>query len=147
MAANPYGPDVALSWSIMAMNDAADRVYKIAASDPAGAFAAIGEAVWWITIVNESLRKNHQAAYDKAIKLTIPSPEATLLGLCSVRNRVGHEVDLVDFIHPIASRPDPGDGRITAWAWSHVPAPTPEGRTKQQYEWALKCHEAYEAAV
>jgi hypothetical protein len=29
----------------------------------------------------------------------------------------------VDFIEPIASRPDRGDGRITAWSWRSVPPP------------------------
>jgi hypothetical protein len=145
--ADPYGPDVALDWSVMAMNDATDRVNKIAESNLPHTFAAIGEAVWWITIINDSLRHNHRTAYDRAIELTMPSPAATLLGLRSVRNCVGHEVDLVDFVQPIASRPDPGDGRITAWAWSHVRPPTPERRTKREYEGALRCHQAYEAAV
>ncbi len=145
--AKPYGPDTALDWSIQAMNDATDRVNKIAASDSPRAFAAIGEAVWWITIVDDSLRNNHRAAYDRAVELTTPSPAGTILGLRSVRNRVGHEVDLVDFIHPFASRPDQGDGRITAWAWNHVPPPTRGQRTDRQYQWALKCHEAYETAV
>ena len=53
-----------------ALNYAADRVNKIAASDLPQAFAAIGEAVWWFTIVNDSLRHNHRAAYDQAATLS-----------------------------------------------------------------------------
>jgi len=40
-----YGPKTALDWLIRAMNEAADRVNKIAASDLPSAFTAIGEAV------------------------------------------------------------------------------------------------------
>lgn len=92
----------------MAMEAATDRVNKIAASDLPRAFAAISEAVWWITIVSDSLRKADRAAYDRASELTTPNPVDTMRGLRSVRNRIGHGVDLVDFIEPIASRPDPG---------------------------------------
>jgi hypothetical protein len=46
-----------------AMNDATDRINKIASSDRPRAFAAIGEAVWWIIIVNDTLRHRHRAAY------------------------------------------------------------------------------------
>src|SRR5260370_36412872 len=110
-----YGPRTALDWSMRAMHDATDRGNKIPASDLPRAFAAIGEAVWWITIVSDSLRRAHPAAYSRALELTTPSPADTMLGLRSVRNRIGHEVDLADFIHPIASRHEPGDGRNTAW--------------------------------
>jgi hypothetical protein len=129
------------------MQDATDRVNKISASDPARAFAAIGEAVWWITVVRDSLRNADPQKYQRALELTTPNPAATLLGLRSVRNRIGHEVDLADFIYPIASRPNPGDGRITAWAWQHVAPPSREGLTDRQYEAALKAYQAYETAV
>lgn len=65
-AREDYGPKTALDWSIRAMDEATDRVNKIAASDLPSAFAASSEAVWWITIVNDTLRHNHRAAYDKA---------------------------------------------------------------------------------
>ena len=89
----------------------------------------------------------YPAKYDRALELTTPNPTDTILGLRSVRNRIGHEVDLVDFIRPIASRPDPGDGRITAWVWQHVVPPSKEGLTDGQYKSALKFHRAYETAV
>lgn len=145
--ANGYGPETALNWSIQAMHDATDRVNKISELDAARAFAAIGEAVWWITIVSDSLRHAHPTKYSRALELTTPNPADTILGLRSVRNRIGHQVDLVDYVKPIASRPDPGDGRITAWAWRHVPPPEQNQMTDGQHKWALRCHQAYEAAV
>jgi hypothetical protein len=142
-----YGPKIALGWSMQAMHDATDRVNKVPAHDPARAFAAIGEAVWWITIVSDSLRNANPAKYSRALGLTTPNPDDTLLGLRSVRNRIGHQVDLVDFIHPIASRPDRGDGRITAWVWRHVEPPSRENMTTGQYKAAVRAHQAYEKAV
>jgi hypothetical protein len=142
-----YGPKTGLDWSLQAMHDATDRVNKVPASDLARAFAAIGEAVWWITIVSDSLRNRNPAKYKRALELSRPNPADTLLGLRSVRNCIGHEVDLVDFIQPIASRSDPGDGRITAWTWRHVRPPSSEGVTDSLYKAAVKAHLAYETAV
>jgi hypothetical protein len=142
-----YGPTTALEWSVMAMNDATDRVNKIAASDLPRAFAVIGEAVWWITIVNDTLRHSHRTAYDQASALTSPDPADTTNGLRSVRNRIGHKVDLVDFIHPVAAREWSADGRITAWAWKPVPPPEQGDRTDRQHRRDLELHRAYESAL
>ena len=94
--------------------------------------------MWWITIVDDTLKRTYPAAYKQAFKLTFPDPKDTIDGLRSVRNRVGHEVDLVAFIEPVASRPDRGDGRITAWAWRSV---TPPKRRDDRF------HGAYERAL
>ncbi len=101
-----YGPSAALDWSMLAMHEATDRVNKIPASDLSRAFAAIGEAVWWITIVSDTLRHADTAKYNYALELTTPNPTDTILGLRSVRNRIGHEVDLVDlsFTGPMKQR-------------------------------------------
>jgi hypothetical protein len=127
-----------------ALNDAADRVSKIAASDLPRAFAAIAEAVWWVTIVNDSLRHNHRAAYERAAALTSPDPTGALNGLRSVRNRIGHKVDLVDYIQPVASREWSADGRVTAWAWKHVAPPEQDDRTGAQHRRDVELHQAYE---
>ena len=129
------------------MNDATDRINKIAASDRPRAFAAIGEAVWWITIVNDTLRHQHRAAYDQAVVLTFPDPADTINGLRSVRNRIGHKADLVDFVQPVASREWSADGRITAWAWKPVTPPEQGDRTDRQFRRDLELHQAYESAL
>jgi hypothetical protein len=139
-----YGPATALDWSMKALNDATDRVNKIAASDLPRAFAAIGEAVWWVTIVNDGLRHNYRAAYEQAATLTSPDPAGTLNGLRSVRNRIGHKVDLVDYIQPVASREWSADGRVTAWAWQPVAPPEQGDRSGAQHRRDAELHRAYE---
>lgn len=133
-----------------AMDDAMNRVNRVAASDLAAGFAAIGESVWWITTGNDTLRRDYKVEYGQAPELMSPDPTDMLDGLRSVRNRVGHDVDLVTFIEPTASRADLGDGRITAWAWRSVPPPTKGGggrnRARQQQR-AEELHEAYERAL
>lgn len=131
----------------MAMNDATDRVNKIAASDMPRAIAAIGEAVWWITIVNDTLRHDHRTPYDQTATLTSPDPTDTIKGLRSVRNRIGHRVDLIDFIQPVATRDWSADGRITAGAWKPAPPPEQGDRTDRQYRHELELHQAYESAL
>jgi hypothetical protein len=137
----PWGSLVALGWSVQAMDDATDRVNKISEYDMPKAFAAIGEAVWWITIVNDTLSSKYRAAYDFALDGQTPRVEDVIEGLRSVRHRIGHEVDLVDFIEAVGSRTDRGDGRITAWKWKSIRAPT---RSKAR---DVQGHRAYESAV
>ena len=120
------------------MDAATERVNRIPASDLPAGFAAIGESLWWITIVDDTLKRQYPTEYKQAFKLTFPDPKDTLDCLRSVRNRVGHEVDLVTFIEPVASRPDRGDGRITAWAWRSV---SPPKRRDDRF------HRAYEGAL
>jgi hypothetical protein len=143
----PLGANEALLWSIKAMNDATDRVNRVSATDLPAGFAAIGESVWWITIVNDTLRRDHAVAYERAFSLTSPDPRDTLAGLRSVRNRVGHEADLAAFIEPVASRPDRGDGRVTAWAWRSVTPPRTGARSRGEQQRGEQNHVAYERAL
>jgi len=62
-------------------------------------------------------------------------------GLRSTRNRICHEVEVVNFVTAVGSRPDPGDGRITAWAWRSVPPP----RSRAARD--IAGHSAYETAL
>ena len=137
-----FSRELAHSWSVEAMNAAADRVNKIPATDTDLAFAAFGEAVWWITVVNDALAKRYPEAYAAALKFQTPRVEETIAGLRSVRHRIAHEVDLFDFITPVGSRPDYyGDGRITAWCWKSVGPPTRSDSRD------VEGHKAYETAV
>lgn len=121
------------------MNAATDRVNRIHAIGLAEAFAAIGEAVWWITVVDDNVKARHGKAYRRAERATTPNPTETMRGLRSARNRICHEVEVVDFIAPFGSRLDRGDGRISAWAWQSVPPP----RAARD----LAGHRAYESAL
>jgi hypothetical protein len=136
-----YSPWVGLGWSVEAVHRAADRVNRIHPNDPVGAFAAIGEAVWWITLTNDTLLARHPSAYNLALDSQSPRVDDVIVGLRSVRHRIGHEVDFVDFIELVAARADPGDGRITAWAWRSVRPPT------RRRERDLAHHRAYEAEL
>jgi hypothetical protein len=131
----------ALDWSVVAMLDATNRVNTINASTVEAAFAAIGEAVWWITVVDDNLRDRYGKAYRRAAVLTVPPPGETMRGLRSVRNRIGHEVDVVEFVEAIGSRRDRGDGRVSAWAWRSVPPP------KSRAARDTAAYRAYENAV
>ena len=96
------------------------------------AFAAIGEAVWWITVVDKTFEKTTE--YGNAI-LAGQHPSQVLAGLRSICNRMAHDVDLVDFAGLEAVRPDPGDGRIAAWVWQRVSPPvTKSSREYRNYE-------------
>lgn len=131
----------ALDWSVAAMDAATDRVNRIHAFGLEEAFAAIGEAVWWITVVDDNIRARYGKAYGRATRATSPSPTETMRGLRSARNRICHEVEVVDFIAPIGSRPDRGDGRISAWTWQSVPPPRSHAARD------IAGHRAYESAL
>jgi hypothetical protein len=117
----------ALRWSITAMSDTAQRLSQVAAWDRARAFAAIGEAVWWVTIVDATLVRHHLTAYDDAMAgQTLAGRqlvEQTLAGLRFVRNRIGDEADLAEFIEPGESGPDTSEGGVTGWIWKPAPEP------------------------
>jgi hypothetical protein len=114
-----FDPELALDCSMQAMEDATTRVNQT--DDPRQAFVAIGEAVWWITIVNDNLR--NEPLYRANLNSNADLGD-TLAGLRSVRNRIGHEVNLIDYVNLEAVRPDQyGDGRVAAWSWKFVAPP------------------------
>ncbi len=90
---DPAGEVSALLWSITAMSDATERLSRVRALDRPRAFAVIGEAVWWVTIVNATLVRHHPEAYDRVMAGQAPEEraliEGTLAGLRFVRNRMG----------------------------------------------------------
>ncbi len=73
--------------------------------------------------------------------------EGTLPGLRFVRNQIGDEPDLAEFIEPGEPGPDPGEGRITCWTCKPVPEPTlaplpPRGRS-----WEIARYQAYQGLL
>src|ERR1700746_861716 len=54
----------ALGWSITAMRDPIDRLLRARASDQPHGYAAISEAVWWVTMVDATLVRYHPDVYD-----------------------------------------------------------------------------------
>ncbi len=105
-------------------------------------FAAFGEAVWWITVVNDSLKNQHADEYKATLKRMHVPADDTIAGFKSVRNRLAHEVDLVDFVRPHYVRDDIyGEVNITLWQWISVRPPTRKDKRD------IRAHEAYERAL
>jgi hypothetical protein len=147
----------ALSWAITAMRDTTERLGRARAGDPAQAFAVIGEAVWWVTIVDATLVRYYPDEYDAALS-GLPvrlrrEAETTFGGLRFVRNRMGYYADQADFIEPCPSEPgssepgssEPGgDAPITQWTWRSLPPPAVATLPPQGQEWELRRYRAYQ---
>jgi hypothetical protein len=130
------------------MRDTTDRLGKVRARDRAQAFAVIGEAVWWVTIVDATLVRYYPDEYDTALA-GLPGwqrrvTEATFGGLRFVRNRMGYYADHADFIQPRPDEVEGGDAPITEWAWRSLPAPTLETLPPRGQEWELSRYQAYQ---
>ena len=138
----------ALQWSITAMNDATQRLSHATAWDQARAFVVISEAVWWITIVDATLVRHHLEAYDAVIAGQAPAErplvEGTLAGLRFIRNRIGDEADLAEFIEPA---PSSANGHITGWTWKPVPKPAPGSIAPRRQPWEMARYQAYQAQL
>jgi hypothetical protein len=147
----PAGEVSALLWSITAMSDTTERLPRVRAGDRARAFAVIGEAVWWVTIVDATLVRHHPDAYDAVMAGQVPAErrliEGTLAGLRFVRNQIGHEADLAEFIEPGAPGHAAGDGRITAWTWKLVPEPAVASLPPRGQAWEMTRYRAYQAQL
>jgi hypothetical protein len=139
----------ALEWSVTAMRDVTDRLLRVKAADRQRAFAVVGEAVWWVTIVDGTLVRHHPEAYDCVMAAQAPAErpliEGTLSGLRFVRNQMGQYADHVDFIAPDAGNGRPGDRRITAWTWKPVPEPLLASLSLRGQAWEATRYQDYEA--
>jgi hypothetical protein len=148
-AGDPAAGMSALRWSITAMGDTTARLHKVRAANRPRAFAVIGEAVWWVTIVDATLVRHHPEAYDAVMAghsaLRRRLVEGTLAGLRFVRNRIGDEADLADFIEPGNGGPGAGEGRITGWTWRPVPEPGLASLPPRGQAWEMTRYRAYQA--
>jgi hypothetical protein len=146
---DPAAGASALLWSITGMSDTTERLPRVRAGDRPRALAVIGEAVWWVTIVDATLVRHHQEAYDAVMAGHTPAErqliEGTLAGLRFVRNRIGHEADLAEFIEPGAPGPGAGNGRITGWTWKPVPEPALASLPPRAQAWETTRYRYYQA--
>jgi len=137
----------ALDWSVSAMRDATGRLQRGEASEKARAFVVIGEAVWWVTIVDSTLVRYHPEIYDSVLA-NQPSEsrrltEGTLAGLRFVRNRMGHEMDDVDFIQLGPSGTGATGRSLAVWRWNLVPEPALETLGAPARSWEVERYRAY----
>ena len=141
----------ALGWSIAAMCDVTGRLGRVRAGDQARMLAAVGEAVWWVTIVDATLVRHYPGAYDGILSGQPPAErelmEGTLAGLRFVRNQMSHHRDPEDFISPAPGRPGGDEDRTSAWTWKSLTEPPlgslpPSGRA-----WERARYQAYQAQL
>ena len=71
--------------------------------------------------------------------------EQTLAGLRFVRNHIGDEASLGQFIQ--AGGPMAGAGRITNWSWKPVPEPALAWLAPRRQVWELARYRAYQAGL
>jgi anti-sigma B factor antagonist len=132
-----------LTWSIVAMNDATTRLPAVKVWDQPRAFAVIGEAVWWITMVDATLVRHYPGAYDAAMAAHNPAERhlivETLAGLRFARNWISRGAPLAEAIEPGA-----GTRRITQWTWKPIPEPAHAWLPPRAQEWEMARYRAYQ---
>jgi hypothetical protein len=137
----------ALAWSITAMSEVTARLPAMNAWDQTQALAAIGEAVWWITMVDATLVRHYPDVYDGVRAAQAPAErlliEQALAGLRFVRNWIGRGAGLEEAIQ--TSGQDAGPGRITHWTWKPVSEPVLASLPPRGQAWEMARHRAYQA--
>jgi hypothetical protein len=138
----------ALDWSIGAMVETVDRLPRVKAWDGARAITIIGEAVWWVTIVDATMVRYHPDSYDQVLA-SMPAAdrlvtEESLAGLRFVRNHMGHDIDHVDFVRAGPRRTAAQRDQPATWMWRPLPPPPVTPLSQQAREWELDRYEAYQ---
>jgi hypothetical protein len=148
---DPAAGASALVWSITAMSDTTDRLSRVRAADQPRAFMVISEAVWWVTMVDATLVRHHPGAYDGVLAGQAPTErqlvEETLAGLRFVRNQIGDEADLAEFIEPGESGHGAQRGRITGWTWRSVAEPPLASLPPRGQAWETMRYRAFQAQL
>ena len=136
----------ALTWSMAAMGEATARLPTVRVWDQERAFAAIGEAVWWITMVDATLVRHYLEAYDAVMAVRTPAERRliaeTLAGLRFARNRTSRGAPLGEAIETGA-----GARRITQWTWRPIPEPAHAWLPPRAQTWELTRYRAYQARL
>jgi hypothetical protein len=137
----------ALEWSLAGVGDVIERLSVHQPADRAAAFEAVGEAVWWVTIIDARMIRQYMDIYD-AILAAQPAArhpliEGTLAGLRFVRNQLSEDWPQADFIEPpqIAGE---GVATTAAWRWAHLPEPGLEALPSHGQSWEMTRYQAYE---
>jgi anti-sigma B factor antagonist len=135
-----------LTSSMAAMSEATARLPAVKVWDHPQAFAAIGEAVWWITMVDATLVRHHPGAYDTVMAARGLAERELIVeglaGLLFVRNWIGRGAELGEAIDTGA-----GTRRITQWTWKPIGEPALAGLRPRARAWELARYRAYQACV
>ena len=138
-------PAVAIDWSVIAMTEAAGRLAAAGAWDLHRVAAAVGETVWWVTLVDATLVRYHPRDYESALDskaVRSRKIEGTLEGLRYVRNQLGKSVDPAEFVQPAV-----GEDGAGGWAWRPLPEPGVEGLAPRARQWELSRYHAYQGRL
>jgi hypothetical protein len=139
-------PAVAIDWSVTAMTEAAARLAVAGGWERARLAAAVGEATWWVTLVDATLVRYHPRDYERALADMAArrrKTEETLEGLRYVRNQLGRSADPAGFVCPAAGR----DAGGAAWAWCPLPEPDLDGLGASARQWELGRYRSYQARL
>ena len=136
----------ALTWSLAAMNEATALLPAVKTADRPQALAAIGEAVWWITMVDATLLRHHPAVYDSVLAARRPAGRQliveTLAGLRFVRNWISRAAGLDEAIDT-----SEGARRLTGWTWKPTGEPALAWLPPRAQAWERARHRAYQARL
>jgi hypothetical protein len=138
-------PAVAIDWSVTAMTEATERLAAATAWDLNRLGTAVGETVWWITLVDATLVRYHPNDYETALAskaVRRRKTEEALEGLRYVRNQLGKSADPADF----ACRAARDDGSTT-WTWRPQPEPGLDALTPRARRWELSRYHAYQSRL
>ena len=138
-------PAVAIDWSVIAMTEAAGRLAVAGAWDLHRVAAAVGETVWWVTLVDATLVRYHPRDYEKALAdkdVRRRKTEETLEGLRYVRNQLGKSVEPDEFVRPAV-----GDDGAEGWAWRPLPEPELAALAPRARHWELSRYQAYQGRL
>jgi len=136
-------PAVAIDWSVTAMSEAAGKLALAASWQLPRLAAAVGEATWWVTLVDATLVRYHPREYEKALASSDIRRERTeqaLEGLRYVRNQLGQSADAGEFVSPAC-------GAATAWTWRPLPEPPLAELPSRARQWELSRYRAYQARL
>jgi hypothetical protein len=146
-AGDPAVEMSALTWSVTAMSEVTGRLPDVQARDQRRAFAVVGEAVWWITMIDATLVRRHPGVYDTIMAAQPPAEQVmiqqTLAGLRFVRNWIGRRPDLGGLVD--AGRTGAPVRPITAWRWKHVSPPALASLPPHRQAWERARYRAYQA--
>ncbi|MGI9007926.1 MAG: hypothetical protein ACR2FU_17305 [Streptosporangiaceae bacterium] len=138
-----------LEWSIAAMWQATEQLGDVPGCDPQDGFAIVGEAVWWVTMVDATLVRYRADAYGDLLAGLSASKRAvtedTFGGLRFVRNRMAYD-DLASFIQPAPLAADAA-GTVGSWTWVAVPEPVAPALTVRARQWEMSRYHSYQAQL
>lgn len=131
------------------MNDTVQRLRKSTGIDVPEALALVSESVWWVTMVDATMIRYHEGAYDCAlISLSHAgrrATEGTFSGLRFVRNWMGYHADPADLVCP-GQAPGGGDLPVAKWTWAAMPAPA-AGAAPRARVWEMARYRHYRARL